>query len=152
MLNLVTAISANFTEVSVFLVHAWPIGSFYAIRPSVLILLFQVWSCFLATYQYWPSSYSTWTENRHSNKSVSFDIDFPCNLIINLVFNIEHIVWKILKMSHLNFSILAFSINFCPIKIDLSGNTVWPHASGFQKLVKMDHFWHFQLTFVHSQC
>ena len=51
--------------------------------------------------------------------------------------------WKLLKMSHLNFWILAISTNFCPIKIDLSGNTVWPQASGFQKLAKMDHFWHF---------
>ena len=39
-------------------------------------------------------------------------------------------------MSYLNFSILAFSINFCRIKIDPSGNTVWPQASGFQKLAK----------------
>ena len=30
-------------------------------------------------------------------------------------------------------------INFCPIQRDLSGNTVWPPATGFQKLVKMDH-------------
>ena len=28
------------------------------------------------------------------------------------------------KMFHLNFSILAFSINFGPIRTDLSGNTV----------------------------
>ena len=55
-------------------------------------------------------------------------------------------------MSHLNFWILAFSTNLCPIKTDLSGNTVWPQASGFQKLVKMDHFWHLWLTFVHSKC
>ena len=48
--------------------------------------------------------------------------------------------------------ILAFSTNFCPIKTDLSGNTVWPQASGFQKLAKMDHFGHFLLTFVHSKC
>ena len=47
-------------------------------------------------------------------------------------------VWIWLKMSHLNF---------CPIKSDLSGNTVGP-----QKLTKMDHFWHFSLTFVHSKC
>ena len=39
-----------------------------------------------------------------------------------------HIVWKLLKMSHLNFWIVAFSTNFCPIKIDLSGNTVSPQA------------------------
>ena len=34
------------------------------------------------------------------------------------------------------FWILAFYTNFCPFKIDLSGNTV----SGFQKLAKVDHF------------
>ena len=42
--------------------------------------------------------------------------------------------------------------NFCPIKIEVSGYTVWPQASGFQKLAKMDHFWHFKLTFVYSKC
>ena len=63
-----------------------------------------------------------------------------------------HSVWKSPKMSHLNCSILAFSTIFWPIKTDLSGNTVWPQASGFQKLAKMDNFWHFQLTFVHSKC
>ena len=47
---------------------------------------------------------------------------------------------------------MAFFTNFCPIKIDLSGNTVWPQASGFQKLAKMNHFWHFWWTFVHSKC
>ena len=55
-------------------------------------------------------------------------------------------------MSYLNFGILAFSNNFCPIKTDLPGNTVWPQASGFQKLAKMDHFWLFKSTFVHSKC
>ena len=48
-------------------------------------------------------------------------------------FTASHIVWKLLKMSQLNFWILAFSTNFCPIKTDLSGNTVWPQASDFQK-------------------
>ena len=48
--------------------------------------------------------------------------------------------------------ILAFSTNFCPIQSDLSGNIVWPQASGFQKLAKIGHFWHFWLTFVHSKC
>ena len=51
-----------------------------------------------------------------------------------------HIVWKLLKMSHLNFWILAFSTNFCPIITDLSGNTVWPQALSFQKLTKLNHF------------
>ena len=35
------------------------------------------------------------------------------------------------------FHLLVFFINFCPIKSDLSDNTVWPQASGFQKLAKM---------------
>ena len=48
----------------------------------------------------------------------------------------NHIVWKFRKMSH--FSILAFSNNFCPIKSDLSGNTIWPQASDFLTI-----FWHF---------
>ena len=43
-------------------------------------------------------------------------------------FSLSHTVWKILKMSHLNLWILAFSTNFCPIKTDLSGITVWPQA------------------------
>ena len=54
-------------------------------------------------------------------------------------------------MSQLNLWILAFSTNFCPIKTDLSGNTVWPQASCFQKLAKMNNFWPFKLTFVHSK-
>ena len=48
-----------------------------------------------------------------------------------------HSGWKSPKMSHLKFSILAFPTNFCPIKSDLSGNTIWPQASGFQKLAKL---------------
>ena len=63
-----------------------------------------------------------------------------------------HSVWISPKISQLNFWILAFFTDFCPIKTDLSGNTVWPQASGLQKLAKMDHFWHFSLTFVHSKC
>ena len=43
----------------------------------------------------------------------------------------------------LNVSISAFFTNYCPIKIDLSGNTVRPQPSGFQKLAKIDHFWRF---------
>ena len=50
---------------------------------------------------------------------------------------------KITKNVAFEFFILAFSTNFRPNKSDLSGNTVWPQASGFQKLAKMDHFCHF---------
>ena len=41
-------------------------------------------------------------------------------------------------MSHLNFSILVLSTNFCPIKTDMSGTIVWPQDSGVQKLVKIN--------------
>ena len=41
------------------------------------------------------------------------------------------------------FLILAFFINFCTNKIDLSGNTFWPQALGFHKLAKIDYFWLF---------
>ena len=68
---------------------------------------------------------------------------------------------KIFKI-HQNWSFLAFlmnfcppkksyhnfGINFCPIKNYLSGNTAWLQTFGFQKLAKMDHFWHFCLTFI----
>ena len=58
-----------------------------------------------------------------------------------------HSVWKSLKMSHLNFSILAFSINFWPIKSDLSGNTVWQQNSCYEKFAKIDYFWHILMNF-----
>ena len=58
----------------------------------------------------------------------------------------SHIVWKLLKMSHFNFGILAFSTDFWPIKTDLSGNSVCPQASVFQKLAKLDPFWHFLMN------
>ena len=54
-----------------------------------------------------------------------------------------HCVWKSSKMSHLNFWSMVFSTNFCQIKIDLSGNTVWLQVSGFQKFAKLTNFWHF---------
>ena len=41
------------------------------------------------------------------------------------------------KMSHLNISSMAFSTNFCPIKIDLSGNAVQSPSLRFQKVAKM---------------
>ena len=41
------------------------------------------------------------------------------------------------------FEFWHFPPFFVPIKTDLSGNTVWPQASGFQKLAKIDLFWHF---------
>ena len=40
-------------------------------------------------------------------------------------------------MSDLDFQTFAFFINFCPFKIDLSGNTVPSIASVFQKIAKL---------------
>ena len=93
--------------------------------------------------------WDSYVDNRLSHPRLWFDTQFssPKKLLYIWVFPIPiyctHNVWKLLKMSHLNFSISAFSTNFWPIIIDLSGNTVWPKASGFHKLAKMDHFWHF---------
>ena len=50
---------------------------------------------------------------------------------------------KITQNVAFEFLILAFSTNFCPIKIDLSGNTVWPQVVVLQKSRQIDHFWHF---------
>ena len=44
--------------------------------------------------------------------------------------------------------ILAFSTNFCLIKIELSGNTVWPKTQFYQKLAI---FGVFKWIFVHSK-
>lgn len=46
----------------------------------------------------------------------------------------------------------AISHDLKMAKRDLSGNTVWPQASGLQKIPKMDHFRYFCETFVHSKC
>ena len=45
---------------------------------------------------------------------------------------------KITQNVAFEFLILAFSTNFWPIKTqtDMSGNTVWPQALGFQTLAK----------------
>ena len=63
----------------------------------------------------------------------------------NLYFCINS-VWKSPKKSHFWF------FNFGIFYQLLSGNTVWPRALGFRKLVKIFHFWHFSLPFVYSIC
>ena len=81
-----------------------------------------------------------------------------CNVMYKKI--IVHNVWKSSKMSHLNFWILAFSTNFCPIETDLSGNTVWPQALRFKKspnwgfLAFLTNFWHSKCkrSSLRSQC
>ena len=43
---------------------------------------------------------------------------------------------------NVTFELLDFGTfhQFCPIKSDLSGKTVWLQTSGFQKLAKINHF------------
>ena len=53
------------------------------------------------------------------------------------VFRKTNIPGKLLKMSHLKFSILASSTNFCPFRTDLSGNAIWPQASDFYNFTKL---------------
>ena len=48
-------------------------------------------------------------------------------------------------MSHWNFGI-------CPIKSDLSGNTIWSQTANFQKLAKLDHFLAFLINFCPLKC
>ena len=60
-----------------------------------------------------------------SFRTIASDSDLALSHVINDIIAPAHIVWKLLKVSHLNFWILAIFTNFWPIKIDLSGNTVW---------------------------
>ena len=76
--------------------------------------------------------YGTYVDNRLSHPRLWFDTQFssPKKLLYIWVFPIpiystHHNVWKFLKRSHLNVSILAFSIIFCPITSELSGNTLF---------------------------
>ena len=74
-------------------------------------------------------------------------VNFPiCSRYVLFILTISQ-CWKITQNVAYKFFNLGISINFCPIKSDLSGNTVWPQASGFQKLTKIDHFLAFLMNF-----
>ena len=57
-----------------------------------------------------------------------------------VVLPLAHVLTVFENYSKCRISILAFSNMFCPIKTDLSGKTVWPQASGFQKVDKLTIF------------
>ena len=65
-------------------------------------------------------------------------------------------IWKLLQMSYLSFYhfgiFYQFLSDFMDFIIDLSGNTVWPQDSGFQKFAKLTIFGIFCWTFVNSNC
>ena len=71
------------------------------------------------------NSSASWQETRDFSLLPLIDIFFPFPMA-----DLRPMVWKLPKMSRLNF---------CPIKSNLSGNPVWPPASGFQPLAPMDH-------------
>ena len=57
---------------------------------------------------------------------------------------IVHSVWKSRKVSHLIF-LIAFYIDFCPVKTDLSGNMYCLNENfKISKTRQIDQFWHFQ--------
>ena len=85
---------------------------------------------------HWASRKGKFGVDSLADKKTSHLPGFPWqSLTFSWLRNQRHSVWKLLKMSHFYFLKLAFSINFCPIKIDLSGNTVWPQASDFQTMI-----------------
>ena len=104
----------------------------------------EVWMCLTSTQiflNFWTfkcqrMNYETRLTNMTITQMKGF-CDFLLRIYMNHIHLPTHIVWKSPKTSHLNIGI--FNI-FCPIKIDLSDNTVWPQASGFQKLPKIGHF------------
>ena len=75
----------------------------------------------------------SWTLQGYQGLGKSLYVSNTSPTSLNVI-HVLHSLWKSPKMSLLSFSILALSINFSLIESDLSGNTVWPQASGFQKL------------------
>ena len=117
------------------------LGDFQTMCLSLLSTENQSWIWWQNIASHWMASniphlcfhpHSVW--NSHKNVSIEELCQNETCLGIFIPYEIyPHCVWKSSIMSHLNFSIMAFSINFCPIISDLSGNTVWPQTSGFSK-------------------
>ena len=66
-------------------------------------------------------------------------IDFRIRLFDSLK-RLLHNVWKC-HIWIINFGIFHQFLSYL-IETDLSGNPVWPQAWSFQKLAKIEHFWH----------
>ena len=69
-----------------------------------------------------------------------FDFAFSIFFFVKMTCLVTLFDRKTAKMSHFQFSILAFSTIYSFIKIDLSGNTVWPQASNFKNSPKLNIF------------
>ena len=71
---------------------------------------------------------------RKQNKKLSFYLIFCPRICTQCS--------KITKKSHFIFQkVLAFFTDFCPINIDLSGNTVWAQVLGYQKDTFRSQWW-----------
>ena len=93
-----------------------------------------------------PMTRGQWTRARHSALDPSNIQPYVCPSVSNnsgTNQNHSTLLENHSKCRIRIFGILAFSTNVCTIKTDLSGNTVWPQASDYQKFAKMDHFCHF---------
>ena len=97
-----------------------------------------------------PMTRGQWTRARHSALDPSNIQPFVCPSVSNnsgTNQNHSTLLENHSKCRIRIFGILAFSTNFCPIKIDLSGNTVWPQASVFFFFSKMEHCLEFLIIF-----
>ena len=95
---------------------------FTSLNNSTWVNIFQNWTVIL--FCEYMHHFLTLTQSLKITQNVSFYNNTNCKFKYWNP-NSPKIIWKSPKMSHLNFLILAFSTNFCPIEIDLSGNTVW---------------------------
>ena len=115
------------------------VRAIFKIRPNKLHLLLAIqFYCFGS---YWFSIEEKNLRYLYLNKTMDFDgVAFSWLTVFMTICNTGTVFENHPKC---RIWILAFSTNVWPIETDLSGKTVWPQASGFQKLAKMHHFWHF---------
>ena len=133
--------------------------------PSPLMLGCCLLWCFYASGGKLPTDFTKWTSHSKAGRGEKWMHSLNGNFfdIIQIIlaqncppknnFHVRnedvHNVEKSWKKSHsslkitqnvtFEFSVLTFTTNFC-LKIDLSGNTVWPKTSCFQKLAKSTTF------------
>ena len=83
------------------------------------------------TFTFWVDSLQSNSVTRHVNFDKKIMEKFKCDILS--VFQTQ---WKIIE--------IKLWFDFVPEStFDLSGNTVWPHASAFQKNRQNDHFLNF---------
>ena len=95
-----------------------------------------------------PSSFQSLTSGSSDPVQMKWRLNFLdlvlyVRLIVITLWKKNHI-WNLLESATQCLKITQnVAFEFFNFGIFLSGNTVWPKTSVFQKLAKMDHFWHF---------